>query len=131
MKISKYIAIFLTVLFIGIVSIERIPRVLVATDTAYESLMFGLFKISLPDDITHGISGLLGVAALLGGYRWRVKYLMLVGGYYALDATFFVINGIFTGQNLIDNILLNGPHIGITALVIFALYHSVKKIELK
>ena len=93
--------------------------------------MFGLFKISLLDDITHGISGLLGVAALLGGYKWRVKYLMLVGGYYALDATFFVVNGFFTGQNVIDNFLLNGPHIGITVLVIFALCHSVKRIELK
>lgn len=131
MKISKYVAIFLTVLFIGIVSIERMPGVLVATDTAYEWLMFGLFKISLLDDITHGISGLLGVAALLGGYKWRVKYLMLIGGYYALDALFFVVNGFFTGQNLIDNFLLNGPHIGITVLIIFALYYSVKKIELK
>ena len=131
MKISKYIATFLTVLFIGIVSIERIPGVLVATDTAYEWLMFGLFKISLLDDITHGVSCILGVIALCNGYKWRVKYLMFVGGYYALDALFFVINGFFTGQNIVDNFLLNGPHIGIAVLVIFALYHSVKKIELK
>ena len=93
--------------------------------------MFGLFKISLVDDITHGISGLLGIAALFSGYRWQVKYLMLIGGYYALDALFFVVNGFFTGQNVIENFLLNGPHIGIAVLIIFALYHSVKKIELK
>lgn len=130
MKISKTVAIFLTALFIGIVTIERFPGVLMNTDTAHEWLMFGHFKISLLDDITHGISGLLGVLALLKGYRWTVYYLLLVGGYYALDATFFVVNGIVTGQPIVDNLLLNGPHIGITALVAFALYKSVRKIDL-
>ncbi len=130
MKISKYIAIFLTALFIGIVAIERLPGVLVPTAEPYEWLMFGLFKISLLDDITHGISGLLGLIALFAGYKWTVKFLMLVGGYYALDATFFIVNGIVTKQPLIDNILLNGPHIGITVLVAFALLKSIKKIDL-
>ncbi len=130
MKISKYTAIFLTALFIGIVAIERLPGVLVSTAEPYEWLMFGLFKISLLDDITHGISGLLGLIALFSGYRWTVKYLMLIGGYYSLDATFFIVNGIVTKQPFIDNLLLNGPHIGITVLVAFALYKSVKKIEL-
>lgn len=130
MKISKTIAIFLTALFVGIVTIERFPGVLVNTDVAQEWLMFGLFKISLLDDITHGISGLLGIIALTQGYRWTVKYLMLIGGYYALDATFFIINGFVTGMPVIDNLLLNGPHIGITVLVAYALYKSVKKLEL-
>lgn len=130
MKTARYVALFLTVLFIGIVLIERIPGVLVPTDTPYEWLMFGLFEISLLDDITHGISGLLGAIALFKGYRWTVKYLMLVGGYYTLDATFFVVNGIATGQGLIDNLLLNGPHIAIAVLVFIALKRSVARIEL-
>lgn len=130
MKISKSVAIFLTALFIGIVTIERLPGVLVPTSEAYEWLMFGLFKISLLDDITHGISGVLGVFALIGGYKWTTKYLMLIGGYYSLDAIFFIVNGFVTGQPVVDNFLLNGPHIGITALVIFALYKSVRKIDL-
>ena len=131
MKISKYIAIFLTALFVGIVTIERFPGVLVPTDVVNEWLMFGLFKISLLDDITHGISGILGIIALINGYKWRTKWLMLIGGYYSLDATFFIVNGFVTGQPFIQNILLNGPHIGITVLVIIALCSSVKKIELK
>ncbi len=131
MKVSKYIAVFLTALFIGIVTIERFPGVLTPTDIPFEWLMFGLFKISLLDDITHGISGILGLAALLGGYKWTTKWLMLIGGYYSLDATFFIVNGFATGQPIIENILLNGPHIGITVLVIIALYCSVKRIELK
>lgn len=130
MKITRYIAIFLTALFVGIVTIERFPGVLVPTDVAYEWLMFGIFKISLLDDITHGISGLLGLIALFKGYRWTVKYLMLIGGYYALDALFFVVTGFVAGQGAIDNFMLNGPHIGIAVLVAFALIRSVKRIEL-
>lgn len=130
MKLSKIIAIFLTALFIGIVTIERFPGVLVPTGVPFESLMFGLFKISLLDDITHGISGILGLVAIIAGYRWTIKYLMLIGGYYALDATFFVVNGFATKQPIMENFMLNVPHIGITFLIIVALYTSVKKIEL-
>ncbi len=130
MKTVKYVTTFLTSLFVGIVLIELMPGVLVPTDTPYESLMFGLFEISLLDDITHGISGLLGILALILGYKWSVRYLMLIGGYYALDATFFIINGLATKQPLVDNILLNVPHIGIAILVAFALYKSVKRISL-
>lgn len=130
MKTARFVALFLTALFIGIVLIERVPGVLVSTDAPYEWLMFGLFKISLLDDITHGISGLLGVIALFRGYRWTVKYLMLIGGYYALDALFFVVNGFVTGQGIVENFMLNGPHIAITALVAYALLKSIKHIEL-
>lgn len=131
MKTVRYVTIFLTALFIGIVLIERLPGVLVDTETPYEWLMFGLFKISLLDDITHGISGLLGLIALCLGYRMSVYYLMLIGGYYALDATFFIVNGFATKEPLVDNLLLNGPHIGITVLILFALSKSLKHVALK
>ena len=131
MKTTKYIAIFLTALAIGIVLIERIPGVLVTTDVPYEWLMFGLFEISLLDDITHGLTGLFGIIALSLGYRWTVYYLMLIGGYYSLDALFYLTYGFATGQNVIDNVLLNGPHIGITILVAYALHKSISHVELK
>lgn len=130
MRLAQGVGLFLSALFVGIVLIERLPGVLVPTDTPYEWFMFGLFEISLLDDITHALSGILGVAALLAGYRWTVKYLMLVGGYYALDALFFVVNGMMIGQGLIDNLLLNGPHIAIAVLVFIALKHSVENIIL-
>lgn len=131
MKIAKYVAVFLTVLFVGIVLVERLPGVLVDTEVQNEWLMFGLFKISLLDDITHGLSGLMGIAALILGHRWTVKYLMLVGGYYSMDALFFVVNGLFEGQAIIDNFLLNAPHILISVLVVVALRSSVAEIKLK
>lgn len=120
----------MSTLALGIVLIERIPGVLAITDVPYEWLMFGLFEISLLDDITHGLTGLLGIIAISLGHRWTVKYLMLIGGYYALDALFYVTYGFAIGQNLIDNLLLNGPHIGITILVIYALRRSVHHVEL-
>ncbi len=131
MKITKLVGLFLTTLFIAIVLVERVPGVLVDTTIPHEWLMFGLFKISLIDDITHGISGFFGIVALLKGYSWTVKYLMLIGGYYALDALFSLVNGVFVGQGIVENFMLNAPHVGITVLVIVALYASVKRIELR
>ena len=130
MKIAQYIAAFLSALFIGIVLIERVPGVLVDTAVAHEWLMFGLFKISLLDDVTHALSGIAGIAALIMGPRWTVKYLMTIGGYYALDALFTVVYGFLVGQGIVYNFMLNGPHIGITFLVVIALHYSVKKIAL-
>lgn len=130
MKIAKYIAIFLSAGFIGIVLIERVPGVLVATDVPYEWLMFGLFKISLLDDITHALSGLAGIIALCSGPRWTTKYLMVIGGYYALDALFVLVNGFATGMGFMQNIMLNFPHVVIGVLVFIALKKSVAHIEL-
>jgi hypothetical protein len=129
-RTAKYITVFFSALFIGTVLIERIPGVLVATDVAHEWLMFGLFKISLLDDITHGVSGVMGVGALLLGYRWTVKYLMLIGGYYSLDALFYLVNGFAVGKPVVDNLLLNVPHVAIGVLVFIALRSSVQRIAL-
>jgi hypothetical protein len=131
MKTVKYVTVVLTIAFVGIVLLEQVPGVMTATVNQYESLMFNLFEISLLDDITHGVSGLLGLFAIWGGYRMMVKYLILVGGYYTLDALFFVINGFATGQSLTNNFLLNGPHIAISIAVYIALKASIIRLELK
>ena len=131
MKTVKYVTILLTVAFMGIVLLEQVPGVMTPTENPYESLMFNLFEISLVDDITHGISGLLGLFALWGGYRAMVKYLIVMGGYYTLDALFHLVNGFATGQSFIDNILLNGPHIAISIAVYIALRASIIRLELK
>ncbi len=134
MKITKYIVLFLSCLFVGIVLIEQYPGVMVLSSNAggeAEYLMFGLFKISLLDDITHLVSGLVGFFVLFKGYRMRVYFLMLFGGYYTLDAAFYVLNGFATHQPLIDNLMLNGPHIGISILSAFGILMSIKQVELK
>lgn len=121
---------FLASLFVGIVVLERFPGVMTPTSIPNEALMFNLFKISLLDDITHFLSGIVGFLALYRGYKWSAYYLMLIGGYYFLDATFFVINGFLTGQSFLENISLNIPHIGISVLIAHALYRCIKKVEL-
>lgn len=134
MKITKYIVLFLSVLFVGIVVIEQLPGVMVpllSSGGELDYLMFGLFKISILDDITHLVSGLVGFYALYRGHPMRVKYLMLFGGYYTLDALFYIVNGFATGQSIVDNFLLNAPHVGISILAGIAIAFSVKKIELK
>lgn len=130
MKIAKIVTICLSVLFIAIVVMEGIPGVCVSTEVPFERLMFGLFQISLLDDITHAMSGMFGILAVTLGYRWTVKYLMVVGGYYSLDALFFVTFGVLSGQPITSNLMLNAPHILISATIFFALRFSVKKIEL-
>lgn len=133
MKITKYIVLFLTVLFIGIVVLEQMPGVMVPHTHAGETeyLMYGLFKISLLDDITHLVSGLVGLYAFFRSHRTRVYFLMLFGGYYTLDAVFFILNGFATGQPLVQNFLLNGPHVGISILSMIGIWLSVKSVELK
>ena len=134
MKITKYIVLFLSVLFVGIVAIEQVPGVMVPISNTLgevEYLMFGLFKISLLDDITHLVSGLVGFYALFRSYRMRVIYLMVFGGYYTLDAAFYILHGLVTHQPLIENLSLNGPHVGISVLSLIGLYFSIQKLELK
>jgi hypothetical protein len=133
MKITKYIVLFLSVLFVGIVAIEQIPGVMVPASSGeeVEYLMFGLFKISLLDDITHLISGLAGLYVLFRSHKMRVYYIILFGSYYTLDALFFILNGFATRQPLVDNLLLNIPHLGISFLSMFVVYATVRRIELK
>src|SRR5689334_8701174 len=114
MKITKYVVLFLSVMFVAIVLIEQIPGVLVPiAGSTTDFLMFGLFKISLLDDITHLLSGLVGFYTLFRGYRMQVRYLAIFGSYYALDATFYILYGLVSHQPLIDNFLLNVPHVAI------------------
>ncbi len=133
MKITKYIVLFLSVLFVGIVAIEQLPGVMVLSSGGIEPeyLMFGLFEISLLDDITHLISGLVGFYALFRGHKMRVYYAIVFGSYYTLDAVFYILNGFAIKQPLIDNMLLNIPHIGISVLCFVVVFLSVKQLEFK
>jgi hypothetical protein len=45
-NITKIVSWILVITFLGIVAIERLPGVMVATSNPEESLMFGLFLIS-------------------------------------------------------------------------------------
>lgn len=129
-KITKIIAWILSLTFIGIVLLEQVPGVMTPTADPYESLMFNLFKISLLDDVTHGLSGILGLLSIYKGRKWIVKWVLLIGGYYSLDAIFATINSMLIGEPASTWISLNFPHYGITTLCIIALYFGVKDISI-
>jgi hypothetical protein len=130
-NITKIVSWILVITFLGIVAIERLPGVMVATSNPEESLMFGLFLISFLDDVTHGLSGLMGLFALWHSREMLIKWLMLIGGYYSLDAGFHTIYSFLVGEHFMHWFPINAPHYGITILCIIGLYFGVKKIEVK
>jgi hypothetical protein len=130
-KITKICAWILSITFIGIVLLERVPGVMTPTINPYESLMFNLFKISLLDDVTHGLSGIAGLFAIYKGRKAIVKWLMWIGGYYSLDAIFATIASILMGESVVSWFSLNFPHYMITILCLTGLYFGVKNIEVK
>jgi hypothetical protein len=130
-KITKICAWVLSLTFIGIVLLERVPGVMTPTSDPYESLMFNLFKISFLDDVTHGLSGLMGLFSIWKGKDMIVKWMMLIGGYYCLDAGFHTVYALLVGEEFMHWFPINAPHYGITILCIIGLYFGVKNIQVK
>ncbi len=87
-----------------------------------ERVQWGLFRLTLLDDITHGVTAL---AALLAGATSRklsLLFLTAFGFYYALDAVFFLTYGLFNEKPWIDDVLLNLPHVLISAAMLWIVY---------
>jgi hypothetical protein len=104
------------ILFAVVVAIGYVPQfITVAGD---QRLMFGLFELSLIDDITHGVTALAALVASLTSRRLSLLFLTAFGYYYGLDAIFFLTYGIFNDKSWIADILLNLPHVGIAATML-------------
>ncbi len=87
-----------------------------------ERVQWGLFRLTLLDDITHGVTAL---AALLAGATSRklsLLFLTAFGFYYGLDAVFFLTYGLFNEKPWIDDVLLNLPHVLISAAMLWIVY---------
>jgi hypothetical protein len=130
-NITKICAWILSLTFVGIVLLERVPGVMTPTADPYESLMFNLFKISFLDDVTHGLSGLFGLFAIYKGKKMIIKWMMVIGGYYALDAGFHTVYALLISEPFMHWFPINFPHYGISLLCIIGLYFGVKNIEVK
>lgn len=108
-------------LFAVVVSLGYIPAFI--TDLGEgERLMFGLFRIGLFDDITHGVTAIAALAAGLHSRRASLLFLTAFGWYYALDATFFLTYGFFNELTWIQDIMLNAPHVAISAVMLSMVY---------
>jgi hypothetical protein len=87
-----------------------------------QRLMFGLYQISLIDDVTHGITAVAALIASVTSRKLSLLFLTVFGSYYALDATFYLTYGFLVHKPYSANILLNLPHVLISTIMLGTVY---------
>jgi hypothetical protein len=108
------------VLFAIVVALGYIPQYV--THEGSERLLFGLFRLSMLDDITHGITAVAALGAALTSIPACYLFLTAFGWYYMLDAIFFLTNGFFNELTWMQDIMLNMPHVLIGGLMLWLVY---------
>lgn len=116
------------ILFTIVVAMGWVPQFIVWQGK--ERLMFGLFMLSPLDDITHGITALAALAAALHSRRACLLFLTAFGWYYALDAIFFLTYGFVNDKPWLADLMLNAPHVGISAAMLGIVYWLAPREEL-
>jgi len=87
-----------------------------------ERTVFGLFGMSILDDVTHGLSALLLLAASIKSRNASLLALTAFGWYYACDAVFFLVDGFIIHKPIVQNVLLNLPHVIIATIMLGMVY---------
>ena len=87
-----------------------------------EHMLLGRYRISVLDDVTHGLSALLFLVAGLHSARASRLALTAFGWYYAYDATIYLVTGFLQQHNVVDVILLNLPHVVISGIMLYLAY---------
>ena len=88
-----------------------------------EHMLMGLYRISLLDDVTHGLSAILFLVASLHSARASRLALTAFGWYYAYDAIIYLVTGVLQSKPLGENIGLNLPHVIISGIMLWLAYH--------
>lgn len=115
------------VLFGIVVAAGWVPQFVTASHTTpdgYERTMFGLFMMSLLDDITHGLTAIALLIGALTGDRWARLPLIWFGWYYAADALFFLTWGFFNSKPYSADLMLNLPHVIISGIMLSIAYKT-------
>lgn len=108
-------------LFVWVVASGYIPSFI--THEGSDRIQFGLFRLSVIDDVTHGVTALAALVASLVSLRLSLLFLTAFGFYYALDAIFYLTFGLFNDKGLVANILLNTPHVLISTAMLGIVYY--------
>ncbi|WP_331128996.1 hypothetical protein [Longimicrobium sp.] len=103
-----------------VVALGWIPGI--SPHAGHERMMFNAFAISAIDDITHGLTALAAFAAAFHSERASRLFLVTFGSYYALDATFYLLNGFVNDLPWTDDIVLNLPHVVVSTVMLAAAY---------
>ena len=89
-----------------------------------EHMLMGLYRISLLDDVTHGLSAILFLVASLHSARASRLALTAFGWYYAYDAIIYLVTGVLQSKPLGENIGLNLPHVIISGIMLWLAYRG-------
>jgi len=112
---------FLMGLFgVVVVALGWIPGI--SPHEGHERMMFNAFAISAVDDITHGLTALAAFAAAVHSDRASRLFLVTFGSYYALDATFYLLNGFVNDLSWTADIMLNLPHVVVSSVMLAVAY---------
>ena len=87
-----------------------------------EHMLLGLYRISILDDVTHGLSAILLLVAALHSARASRLALTAFGWYYAYDAIIYLVTGVLQSKPLGENIGLNIPHVIISGIMLWLAY---------
>lgn len=113
------------VVFMIVIGLGWMPQCITAmhmTPSGPERTMFDLFVLSMLDDITHGVTAIVLVAASLHSRRASVLAFTAFGWYYACDAVFFLLNGFFNDKPWSADIMLNLPHVVLSSIMLGIAY---------
>ena len=113
------------IVFMIVIGLGWMPQCITAmhmTPSGPERTMFDLFVLSMLDDITHGVTAIVLVAASLHSRRASVLAFTAFGWYYACDAGFFLLNGFFNDKPWSADIMLNLPHVVLSSIMLGIAY---------
>lgn len=91
-----------------------------------EHKMLGLYMIGAADDVTHGLSALFLLLAAATSASWSCLALTALGWYYAMDASIYLVTGFVQAKPIVPNILLNMPHVIISAVMLVLAYRGIR-----
>ncbi|MEO6526245.1 MAG: DUF4383 domain-containing protein [Gemmatimonadaceae bacterium] len=121
----RRLAFTFTVIFVIVVVMGWMPHNITAmqmTPDGPERTMFDLFKMSMLDDVTHGLSAIVLLVASLKSRQASLVALTAFGWYYACDAVFYLVNGVINHKPPMANIMLNLPHVLIAVIMLSMVY---------
>lgn len=134
-KTVRWSAFAFSIFFVAVVALGYIPglnatphvhnpEAMAMPMEAGEHTMLGLYKISLLDDVTHGLSALLFLIGALQSARMSRLALTAFGWYYGYDATIYILTGLMQQKPIGENLGLNAPHVLISAIMLYLAYRG-------